>query len=247
MKTIAVYNIKGGVGKTAASVNLSYLAAEDNMQTLLMDLDPQGSTSYYFRIKPSKKLYTEKIFTKKSCAVDKNIKGTDFEGLDLLPANISFRNFDITLGGYKNSQKRLKKAIAPFKKEYDLIILDCPPNVTLLSENVFFAADYIIVPLIPTTLSVLSFEKLLTFFDDNGFDKGKLFPFFSMVERRKKMHKEIMLESEIKNLLKTQIPFNTDVERMGIYRQPACAFKPYSAGAKAFTTLWDEIKNIVFY
>jgi chromosome partitioning protein len=246
MKTLAVYNIKGGVGKTAAAVNLSYLASEDNMQTLLMDLDPQGSTSYYFRVKPSKKLNTEKIFTKKSNALDKNIKGTDFEGLDLLPANLSFRNFDITLGGLKKSQKRLKKTIEPLKKQYDLIILDCPPNVTLLSENIFFAADHILVPLIPTTLSILSFEKLLDFFDDNGLDKTKLYPFFSMVERRKKMHKETIIESKIINLIKTHVPFNTDVERMGIYRQPACAFKPYSAGAKAFTSLWDEVKSIVF-
>jgi chromosome partitioning protein len=246
MKTLAVYNIKGGVGKTAAAVNLSYLASEDNMQTLLMDLDPQGSTSYYFRIKPSKKMATEKIFSKKSNAIDKNIKGTDFEGLDLLPANLSFRNFDITLGGLKKSQKRLKKTIEPFKKQYDLIILDCPPNVTLLSENIFLAADYILVPLIPTTLSILSFDKLLDFFDDNGFDKEKLFPFFSMVERRKKMHKETIAEIELSNFLKTHVPFNTDVERMGIYRQPACAFKPYSAGAKAFTSLWDEVKDIVF-
>jgi chromosome partitioning protein len=247
MKTLAVYNIKGGVGKTAAAVNLSYLAAEDNMQTLLMDLDPQGSTSYYFRIKPSKKLSTEKIFGKKNNALDKNIKGTDFEGLDLLPANLSFRNFDIILGNLKNSQKRLKKTITPLKNQYDIIILDCPPNVTLLSENIFLAADYILVPLIPTTLSILSFEKLLTFFKNNNLDKKKLFPFFSMVEKRKKMHKETMFESKITNLLKTNIPFNTDVERMGIYRQPTCAFKPHSTGAKAFLNLWDEIKNIAFY
>ena len=246
MKTLAVYNIKGGVGKTAAAVNLSFLAAEDNMQSLLMDLDPQGSTSYYFRIKPSKKLNTEKIFTKKSNAIDKNIKGTDFEGLDLLPANLSFRNFDITLGNLKKSQKRLKKTIEPLKKQYDLIILDCPPNVTLLSENIFQAADHILVPLIPTTLSILSFQKLLDFFDDNNLDKKKLFPFFSMVERRKKMHKETISEIELCNLLETHIPFNTDIERMGVYRQPACAYKPYSSGAKAFVNLWDEVKNIIF-
>ena len=246
MKTLAVYNIKGGVGKTAAAVNLSYLAAKDNVQTLLLDLDPQGSTSYYFRVKPSKKLDSTKVFEKKSSAIDKSIKGTDFEGLDLLPANLSFRNFDIILGGLKKSQTRLKKTLMPFKKEYGLIILDCPPNVTLLSENIFRAADYILVPLIPTTLSIISYEKLVMFFEDNGLDRSKLFPFFSMVEKRKKMHKDILDEVRLRNILQTYIPFNSDIERMGIYRQPTTLFKPSSHGAKAFVNLWDEVKRIVF-
>ena len=215
MKTLAIYNIKGGVGKTATSVNLSYLASMENIQTLLMDLDPQGATSYYFRIKPSKKLDSEKMFQKSSNNLERNIKGTDFEGLDLLPASLNFRNFDIVLGNLKKSERRLKKTVAPLKKQYDMIVLDCPPNVTLLSENIFHAADYILVPMIPTTLSLLSYEKLVKFFDDNNLNKNKLLPFFSMVEKRKKMHKHILSENNIKNIMGNHIPYNSDIEKNG--------------------------------
>ncbi|MCF7791475.1 MAG: AAA family ATPase [Victivallales bacterium] len=246
MKSLAVYNLKGGVGKTAASVNLSYLASCENIQTLLMDLDPQGATSYYLRIKPAKQINSKKIFKKKSNLIDRNIKGTDFEGFDLLPASMSFRNFDIELGNMKKSENRLKKVTQPLRKQYDLILFDCPPNVTLLSENIFRAADYILVPLIPTTLSLLSYKKLIVFFEEFGLDTKKILPFFSMVERRKKLHKQIMDEGEITNLLHTFIPYNTDIEKMGIYRNPVCSYNPSSPGTKAFVELWGEVRKIIF-
>jgi chromosome partitioning protein len=247
MKTIALYNIKGGVGKTATAVNLAHLAAQENIQTLLIDLDPQGSASFYFRIKPSKKFNPKKLL-KGGREIDKNIKGTDFEGLDLLPSDISFRNMDIVLDDLKRSQKRLKEILKPLKKEYDLIILDCPPNVTLLSENVFFAADNIIIPTIPTTLSIISLNKLLRFFEDTNLDKKKLSPFYSMVEKRKIMHRQILNTPEQKklNFFETRIPYNADIEKMGIYRQPTTHFSANSIASKAYNSLWNEVKNLIY-
>ena len=191
MKILAFYNIKGGVGKTASCVNLSYLAAADKHPTLLCDLDPQGSASYYFRIRPSAKFDSRK-FLKGGRRISKNIKGTDFEHLDLLPSDFSFRNLDIQLDDLKRSRKRLKELLLPLAGQYRYIFLDCPPNITLVSENVFIAADYIFVPMVPTVLSVRTFEKLRQFFRQAAYDPARLFPFFSMVEKRKLMHQQFL-------------------------------------------------------
>ncbi len=140
MQIIALYNIKGGVGKTAAAVNLAYLASLNGARTLLCDLDPQGSASFYLRIRPSKKFGRKKLI-KGGKHIQQNIKGTDYENLDFLPSALSYRNLDIALDNLKRSQKRLKETLQPLKKEYDFLFLDCPPNITLVSENIFHAAD----------------------------------------------------------------------------------------------------------
>ena len=243
MAIIAVYNIKGGVGKTATSVNLSYLSAVSGNQTLLCDLDPQGSASYYFRVKPSKKFTADK-FLKGGKFLERSIRGTDYEKLDILPSDFSFRNFDLSLNDMKKSGKRLKKVLQPLAREYDHLFLDCPPNITLLSENIFHAADILLIPFIPTTLSMLSFGKLLDFFKESNIDKKKLYVLFSMVEKRKIIHQQMMRHFKgRKRILSRSIPFLADVEKMGIYRQPVPAFSPRSAAARSYTELWDELQN----
>ena len=104
MRIIAVYNIKGGVGKTATAVNLAWLSAQSGARTLLWDLDPQGAASFTFRIKPGVAGGGKRL-VKGGDAVTDSIKGTDFERLDVLPADFSYRNFDIVLDSEK---KRLK-------------------------------------------------------------------------------------------------------------------------------------------
>ena len=242
MKTIALYSIKGGVGKTATCVNLAFLAIRSRGPVLLCDLDPQGSSTFYFRIQPKPKYNSDK-FLKGGKKVDKAIRGTDFNGLDLLPADLSYRNLDIQLNDLSKSQDRLRKLLKELEDQYKTVFLDCPPNLTLISENVFKAADAILVPIIPTTLSVLTYRKLIDFFDDNGLDKKKLMPFFSMVEPRKKMHQETIKEiSESGDkVLASTIPYSAEVEKMGFYRAPLTQCRPSCAAALAFGNLWDEI------
>ena len=246
MKILAFYNIKGGVGKTASCVNLAYLAAADGAPTLLCDLDPQGSASYYFRVRPSGK-YNSRKFLKGGKKIVRNIKGTDFDCLDLLPSDLSFRHLDIQLDDLKRSRKRLKELLLPLADQYRYIFLDCPPNITLASENVFFAADYLFVPMIPTVLSVRTYEQLCRFFRQAAYDPGRLFPFFSMVEKRKLMHQQFLMDPKLKKKrrMRTVIPYLSDIEKMGIYRQPLTYYQPTSKGAESFRSLWNEIKTIL--
>ena len=245
MTILALYSIKGGVGKTAAAVNLAYLSSRDGFGTLLCDLDPQGSTSYYFRIRAPKK-FNSKTLLKGGKKVDRAIRGSDYENLDLLPSDFSYRKLDLALGNRARSKKWLKELLTPFEDEYDFIFLDCPPNITLLSENVFFAADYILLPFVPTPLSLLTYDKLLKFFNKSKLDQTRIIPFFSMVEQQKKVHKDVIREMEENgHFLKCPIPYAADIEKMGIYRQPIACTQPSSKATSSFEELWNELKGII--
>ncbi len=245
MSIIAVYNIKGGVGKTATAVNLSYLSAREGQNTLLLDMDPQGSASFYFRTRPHKKFNAGKLL-KGGRHIEKNIRGTDYSRLDMLPADFSYRNIDIALDELKKSSQRLDKLLRPLRQEYAHIFLDCPPNITLLAENIFQAADHILVPLIPTTLSLLALKQLFAFLKETGQGRDKVRIFFSMVEKRKKMHQEMMQAMAQKpGVLHSAIPCSADIERMGLYRQPVAAALPGSPAALAYEELWHELSPLL--
>ena len=225
-------------------MNLAYLAAQSGAPTLLIDLDPQSAATFYFRVRPSKKHDQDKLI-KGGKAVLKKIKASDFENLDLLPADFSYRNLDISLDQQKKSTKRLKELSKSFKGEYDYIFFDCPPNITLVSENVFVAADTILLPIIPTVLSMRTYKTLLSFFREGNFNSDKICPFFSMVEKRKKMHRELVEESLTgkTKFLKNIIPYLSDVEKMGITRAPIVVTRPNCRASLAYKELWQELQQ----
>jgi chromosome partitioning protein len=246
LKTLALYNIKGGVGKTSAAVNLAYLASVDGGRTLLWDLDPQGAATYTFRIKPKVKGGGRRILRRKR-VIDSLVKGTDFDGLDLLPADFSYRHMDLLLDGRKSPTARIRKVLRPVAKEYDYLFLDCPPGITLLSEAVFEAADVLLVPIIPTTFSRRTLEQLLSFLEKEAVRDVQVLPFFSMVDGRKEMHRRLveLLPRESPGFLSARIPFASDVEKMGVFREPLARYAPRSPSAQAFEALWHEVREIV--
>lgn len=244
MTTLATYNIKGGVGKTAAAVNLGYLAAQEGARTLIWDLDPQGAATFYFRVKPKIKGGGKGLVNKKRQASDL-VKGTDYPNLDLLPADFSYRHLDIHLDDIAKPTRALHKVLKPLRNDYDYIILDCPPSISLVSEAVFETADYLLVPVIPTTLSLRTLEQLMSFGRENKLSGMHLLPFFSMVDRRKKLHREITasLSAEVPAMLSSEIPYSSDVEKMGIHRAALPEFAARGRSTDAYRALWQEIRQ----
>ena len=247
MTTLALYSNKGGVGKTAAAVNLSYLSAQTGAKTLICDLDPQGSATYYYRVKPKLKFGTKGFF-KGGKKLIKSIKGTDYKNLDLLPADFAHRNLDAAFDKLKRPTERLSNILKPLNDEYDVILLDCPVTISILAENIFNAVDYTLVPLIPTTLSVRTYRQLLAFSKKNKYAVNKIYSFFSMVDRHKKMHKELMaaVAGEFNSVLQSFIPYLAQIEKMGIHREPVAVFSPRSVASKSYQNLWNKVqKNIL--
>jgi chromosome partitioning protein len=246
VKILATYNIKGGVGKTAAAVNLAHRAAAEGHRVLVWDLDPQGAATFYFRVKPKVKGGGEALVAG-TRELDRAVKGTDYDNLDLVPADFSYRNLDLLLDDAKKPLTRLGKLLAPMKSDYDIVVLDCPPSISLASEAVFRASDALLVPVIPTTLSARTFDQLDRFVTDHPevVKKLKVLGFFSMVDARKRLHREMVADLRLQRpgMLDAQIPAVTDVERMGVHRGPVASFAPTSRAARAYRALWTEISD----
>jgi chromosome partitioning protein len=243
VKVLATYNIKGGVGKTASAVNLSHLAALDGLRVLVWDLDPQAAASYLLRIRPRVKGGGAALI-KGRTELEAAVKGTDFDRLDLLPADFTFRHLDLMLDATKKPAQRLARLLRPLRSHYDVVFLDCPPGISLLSESVLHAADTVLVPLIPTTLSVRTLDQLTGFLDDFGGRKPAVLAFCSMIDRRKRLHREIAarLPAERPDVVPTAIPALSVIERMAVERAPLTAFAPRSAAARYYGKLWAEVR-----
>src|SRR5476649_1847529 len=191
MVTLALYNLKGGVGKIAATINLAYLAAKEGYKTLVWDMDPQGSSSFYLGAEAGVKNESKKLLTSEMdllAAVQK----TAYGNLDIIPADLSARHADVLLSEMKQSKRKISSLLTSLQKDYDVVILDCPPGISLLHDAIFYGVDWILMPNIPTTLSIRSFETVLDYFKENELDAGKLKCFFSMVDHRKNLHHETM-------------------------------------------------------
>jgi cellulose biosynthesis protein BcsQ len=246
MAVLATYNVKGGVGKTATVVNLAHRAAldgsGDGTRTLVFDLDPQGAASYYFRAAP-KVRQRGKSLVRGKIDVRDAITPTDIPGLDLIPSDFSFRNLDVVLDAAKDPGRSLARVVRPLTKRYHHVFLDCPPSISRLSENVFNAADALLVPIIPTTLSLRALDQLNGFLAKRNERSPLVLPFFSMVDRRKRLHRELIEDLCLAHpdILRVGVPSASAVERMGAHQAPVAAFDRRSPAVAAYAGLWDEV------
>lgn len=246
MKVVATYGIKGGVGKTSAAVNLAALAALDGRRTLLWDLDPQGAAAFLLHVKPKVKGGSLGLLTG-ARDLDHSVKSTGVDGLDLLPADVTIRSADLALDDAKRPEKQLSRVLKTVRDDYDVVFLDCPPGLTLLSENVIRAADVLLVPLIPTPLSVRTYEQLLSFLADLDPPHPRAHAFFSMVDGRKRLHADVRAEllRRTTMVLTAWVPASSVVERMALTQTPVVVTAPKSNVARAYTTIWQELAGLI--
>jgi cellulose biosynthesis protein BcsQ len=245
VKVLATYSIKGGVGKTSAAVNVGALAAAAGLRTLIWDLDPQGAASFLLRIRPKVKGGARKLVRggRDPLAV---MKGTDIEGLDLLPADFSYRHLDLELDRRKRPERGVSRVLEQLEDDYDLAILDCAPSISLVSESVFAASDLLLVPIVPSTLSLRTFEQLQGFLATaDGGSVPDVLGFLSMVDRRRKLHRELAasLPVTFPAVADIAIPAASAVEQMGAVREPVVLTAPSHRAAAAYRELWARVAH----
>lgn len=245
MKLVAIYNLKGGVGKTTTAVNLGWSAARAGLRTLLWDVDPQAASTFYLRVRPKLRGGSKRLFRFRSGGLVPHIKASDFENLDVLPGDHRHRDNDLLLTKKAQPIRRMRRLLEPLRDEYDLVLVDCPPSIGRSMEAFLAVADLILVPVVPTTLAVRTLERTVDFAADLGLQQVPLRPFLTMIDARKTMHRVIcsQLRERPPLPLRTEIHSASELERMGLVRQPVGVFAPNSPGARAYASLWEEVRT----
>jgi chromosome partitioning protein len=243
MRVVASCSGKGGVGKTTVAVNVAALAAR-SLRVLLWDLDPQGAATHCLGAVPAARGVTKDLVRGRRTLAGRAV-ATRWHGLAVVAADRSARNLDRQL----DDEHRLRTLLEPLREHFDLVVLDCPPGAGRLAEHIVDASDGLLVPLIPGPLSLRALDQLgdlVTRVEGarprNGRVPPTLLPFFSMVDRRKRLHRDTIEAVQLARpeTLSAQIPISAEIERMPVYREPVVTRAPDGPPARAFGELWRE-------
>lgn len=238
MKVIAVYNVKGGVGKSTLAANLAWASSHwSARKTLLWDLDPQGSGGFLLGIDRRMGAEGLSVFSR-DAAPAKLVVRTRHDRLDVLPADPSLHRLDRLLAGL-GKKRRLAKLAQSLQDRYDRIILDCPPVLNEVSGQVVRAADVIVVPLTASPLARRGLQDVRDELRRNHPKHAPVLPVFAMFDARRKLHAEGR-ETEPDWPI---VPMASVVEKMAVLRQPVAAYAPTSPAVAAIRTLWAGIER----
>ena len=247
-KAIAIFNQKGGVGKTTTNINLAACLANKGKKVLLLDIDPQGNTTSGLGIdKRSMEYSTYDLLIEKDFNTPKAIIKTGTEGLDLIPASVSLEGAEVELVNVKGREKRLKKAMDKVKKKYDYIFIDCPPSLGLLTVNSLTAVDSVLIPIQCEFYALEGVAQLMNTIEivkKNLNSKLEIEGvILSMFDGRTNL--SIQVVEEVKKyfgrkVYTTVIPRNVRLAEAPSYGLPIVEYDPRSTGAEAYREFAEE-------
>ena len=251
-KAIAIFNQKGGVGKTTTNINLAACLAKKGKKILVLDIDPQGNTTSGLGIeKKALKKSSYDLLIEDDINAEDVILKTGVDNLDIIPANVSLSGAEVELAIIRGREKRLKKALNQVKEKYDFIFIDCPPSLGLLTINSLTAVDSVLIPIQCEFYALEGVAQLMNTIEivrknlnEKLYVQGVILSMFDgrtnlsvqVVEEVKKYFRE--------KVYKTVIPRNVRLAEAPSYGLPIIEYDPKSKGAEAYREFADEFLGV---